>query len=193
MWGDYAIQRLTGEAAKWAQLMWLASERVDWDDFKVKMAQPYIPADYLNKLKMAFANLTWDPKKLLTEFNETFKSLRLRLQIINEEKASAGLDATIYDRYITKIEQAANKEKASGPVCLVYSAYVQWTGLQSSNTTLLKAMDFCSKMDDIHNRHTSISLEGKAATPTTNRPLTTSEGGDAMYVYTTDGRYGGRN
>lgn len=59
-WGDYAIQRLTGEAAKWAQLMWLASERVDWDDFKAKMAQQYIPADYLNKIKMAFANLAWD-------------------------------------------------------------------------------------------------------------------------------------
>jgi len=27
-WGDYVIQWLTGEAAKWAQLMWLATERV---------------------------------------------------------------------------------------------------------------------------------------------------------------------
>jgi len=64
------------------------------------------------------------------------KSLRLRLQTINKEKASAGLDAIIYDSYITKIEQAGNKEeKGSGPVCLVYSAYVQWTGLQSSDPT----------------------------------------------------------
>ncbi|RPB19211.1 hypothetical protein L211DRAFT_853399 [Terfezia boudieri ATCC MYA-4762] len=199
-WGDYAIQRLTEKAAKWAQLTWLSSDRIDWEDFKQRLTQEYIPADYLNKLKMAFANLAWDPKKPLTGFNETFRSIRLRLQIVKKERTNDELDATIYDSYITKIEYATTKEKSSGPACLVYGAYVQWVALQEGKRrpTLTQAMAFCSKMDDIHNRHTSISVEGlDAGVPTgvtPARPLTTSEGGDAMDIYamnTNRGRYGG--
>jgi len=73
---------------------------------------------------MAFASLAWDPKRPLTEFNEAFWSLRLRLQIVNKERFLSTLDTTIYDSYVSKIEQAANKEKSSGPACLVYSTYV---------------------------------------------------------------------
>ncbi|RPB22601.1 hypothetical protein L211DRAFT_850617 [Terfezia boudieri ATCC MYA-4762] len=149
---------------------------------------------------MAFANLAWDPKKPLTGFNETFRSIRLRLQIVKKERTNNELDATIYDSYITKIEYAATKEKNSGPACLVYGAYVQWIALQEQKhrPTLIQAMVFCSKMDDIHNHHTSISVEGfDTSIPTGGMPawpLMTSKGGDAMNIYamnTNRGRYGG--
>ena len=67
-WGEYAIQRLTGRAANWAHLTWRLNDKVLWDDFKAKMAQQFIPADYLNKLRMAFANLAWDSKRSLADF-----------------------------------------------------------------------------------------------------------------------------
>ena len=140
---------------------------------------------------MTFANLAWEPKKPLTEFNKSFKSLRLRLQIINKGKASATLDATIYDSYVTKLEQAANQGKGSSPACLVYSAYVQWIGLGAVNPMLFKTMDFRCKMHDMHNRHTSISSESKTPT-TTTRPWPMTEGGDAMDIYAIDSRGRGR-
>lgn len=52
-------------------------------------------------------------------------------------------------------------------------------------------MTFCAKMDDIHNRHTTIVLDSFTPTGTTTKPLTTSQGGDAMDIYAMNsgGRY----
>ena len=72
---------------------------------------------------------------------------------------------------------------------LVYSAYVQWIGLPGTNHILLKTMDFCRNMDDIHNGNTAISLNGKTPIPvTTNRQLTTFEGGEGMDFYIPDAK-----
>ncbi|MCU1500214.1 MAG: hypothetical protein JWM47_4167 [Acidimicrobiales bacterium] len=199
-WGDYAIQRLTGKAAEWAHLTWPASHRVDWEDFKVKMAQQYIAADYLNKLKMAFAYLSWDSKKPLMEFNDAFKSLRLRLRIVNKEPLNQDSENSIHDNYVTKLEQAATKKKGSGPACMVYGAYTQWIVMQEGKPKpdLAQVMSFCCKMDNIHNRHTIINLDtsknNSVSVVSGNQPLTTSKGGDAMDLnaINTRGGYNGR-
>ena len=74
---------------------------------------------------MAFANLTWDPNKPLSDFNENFRSIRLRLRIVNKDRSNDELDTTIFANYITKLEQATAREKTRGQASMVYNAYAQ--------------------------------------------------------------------
>lgn len=52
-------------------------------------------------------------------------------------------------------------------------------------------MTFCSKMHDIHNRDTTLALDVISLPSRTQKPLTISEGGDAMDLLVINSRGGG--
>jgi len=81
-WAEYGIQCLKGKAAEWAHMTWFLEEDVEWGEFKDKLAEHFIPADATAKLRAAFANLAWDPKTPLAQFNDDFRALRQKIRII---------------------------------------------------------------------------------------------------------------
>ena len=180
-WGDYASQRLVGTAAEWGHMTWMTPEQVDCADFQAKIATPYIPVDYLNKLRMAFDNLTWNPKKSVYDFNEHFRTILLHLRIVIKDRSNDELDTTMFDNYIIKVEQAAAREKTGTPASMLHSAYAQWAIVNVMRPTLSEAMTVCSKIDDIHNRYTILCFDGTSISSGTQKPLTRSQGGDAMH------------
>lgn len=193
-WGDYAIQCLKGKAAEWAHLTWFVGEVVDWEDFKNKLSRQYIPADYTTKLRAQFANLTIDGKQPLAQFNEQFKGIQLRLRITTKQPGSDEDDDSVLESYLTKLENAASKEKGTGPISAVYAGYTQYDATWpegSSKPKLYNVMEFCARLDDIHNRKSFLT----PPITTTEQPKTTSQGGDAMDIYAADaGRsYAGRS
>ena len=129
--------------------------------------------------------------KPLSDYNENFRSIRLRLWIVNKDRSNDELDTTIFDHYITKLEQAAAREKTRRPASIVYSACVHWAIVNMMRPTLSEAMTFCSKIDHIHNHHTTLSREGTCLPSETLKPLPTSEGGDAMDLNDINSRGGG--
>lgn len=65
--------------------------------------------------------------------------------------------------------------------------------MRKTSPSLLQVMDFWCKIDDIHNRHTSISLDHTLVTQqgagiAGTHPLTMSERGDAMNIYALESR-----
>ncbi|KAI5801384.1 hypothetical protein DFH27DRAFT_610730 [Peziza echinospora] len=173
-------------------LTWFVGVPVEWDDFKSRLATQFIPNDYAGKLKVAFANLAIDGKKPLSEFNDRFRLLRLKICIVTKSPGDDDHDPNILDCYLTKLENAASLEKGSGPMSRVYGGLTQWEVTRSDtegSPTLTKVMLFCAKLDDIHNRKSFLSVGSSNQNST---PLTTTQGGDAMDIYVMQTRGGYR-
>lgn len=146
MWGEYAIAQLRDKAAEWGNHTWGVGEKVDWKEFREKITDHFVPADYLSKLKLELANLTVDPKKPLTVFNDNFKTLRLRLQIVTKKPGSDDFKPDLVDFYMARIQMAAANEKGD-QLNRVYSAYVQWNWTRAKDgksVVLSEVINMCA-------------------------------------------------
>ncbi|KAI5782324.1 hypothetical protein DFH27DRAFT_637299 [Peziza echinospora] len=182
-WGMYAVQQLRNKAAEWGNHVWGLGDEIEWESFKDRLTDQFIPIDYVTRLKLEMANLVINPKKPLLEFNEKFRSVRLRLRIVTRSRGTNDeTDPSLIDFYISRIQTAAASEKGSDCMAKVYGAYVQWTNLQrhDSPPTLSVVMNFCARMDDIHNRHSGATLSVNLNSGGSSNQLTTSQGGDKM-------------
>jgi len=63
----------------------------------------FILADAAAKLCAAFANLAWDLKTLLAQFNDDFKALRQNIRIITKSRLDDEHDIGVIESYLTKI------------------------------------------------------------------------------------------
>ncbi|KAI5807961.1 hypothetical protein DFH27DRAFT_638239 [Peziza echinospora] len=188
-WGMYAIQQLRGKAAEWGNHEWGLGENIGWEKFRERVTEQFIPPDYVTRVKLEFSNLTINPKKPLTDFNERFRSLRLCLRIVTGTGRQEERDGELIDFYVARIQAAVAQEKGDS-MARVYSAYVQWEALRDKKEplTLATVMNFCARMDNIHNRHSSAGT-APLTTGTTHQPsLTTSQGGDRMDIYAMNNR-----
>ncbi|KAI5790635.1 hypothetical protein DFH27DRAFT_631812 [Peziza echinospora] len=98
-------------------------------------------------------------------------------------------DGELIDFYVARIQTAAAQEKGDS-MAQVYSAYVQWEALRDKKEplTLATVMNFCARMDDIHNRHSSAGTAPLTTGTSHQSSLTTSQGGDKMDIYAMNNR-----
>jgi len=192
-WAEYRIQCLKGKAAEWAHITWFLEEDVEWGEFKDKLAEHFIPADAAAKLHAAFANLAWDPKTPLAQFNDDFKALRQKIRIITKSRLDDKHDAGVIESYLTKIQNTCLKEKNNGPALGVYAVFTSWEACWGGAQCpiLTKIMTFLARQDDTQNRHTAYTLSHSLVSPSPH-PLTTSQGGDVMDIYKAEVKGGNR-
>jgi len=165
-------------------MTWFLEEDVEWGEFKDKLAEYLIPADAATKLRAVFANLAWDPKTPLAQFNDDFKALRQKIRIITKSRLDNAHDAGVIESYLTKIQNTCLKEKNNGPASGVYAMFTSWEAcwVGAQRPTLTKIMTFLARQDDTQNYHTAYTLSHSLVSPSSH-PLTTSQGGDVIDIY----------
>jgi len=162
------------------------------------VTEHFIPADTAAKLRATFANLAWDLKTPLTQFNDDFKALRQNIRIITKSRLDDEYDAGVIESYLTKIQNACLKEKDNGPASGVYAVFTSWEAcwVDAQRLTLTKIMTFLAHQDDTQNRHTvytiSYSLVGRSPYGPSSYSLITSQGGDVMDIYKAEVKGGNR-
>jgi len=66
------------------------------------LAEHFIPTDAAAKLRTAFANLAWNPKTPLTQFNDDFKALQQKIRIITKSRLDDEHDAGVIESYLLR-------------------------------------------------------------------------------------------
>ena len=78
-WGEQAVLQLKGDAAVWAMHCFLMSTPIKWSIFGTELKAMYSPSNVLDLVKCEGEELSLVKGEIVTEFNEHFHHLRLKL------------------------------------------------------------------------------------------------------------------
>lgn len=185
-WGEYGLGQLRGTAATWGQYEWPISKEVDWERFKTRIREHFVPHGTVEDLHCQMATLKITPGQSIRDFNDSFLQLRLRIRIISGLVSDDNVDDNVVNAYTTKLRTAAmNETGAKQRIKQVWAMFTSWRFQDSNKDAKLEdIMHYCQMMDG--------ALNDKAApnvVPTTSNsqasvftpvPTPSEDGGDPM-------------